>query len=229
MKTLLALLLTALPFFAAGCSDPEPEYRLIYPIQASKQQIHRLEGVRFLSTTDAPELSIIVLSNPVKDATYVDIAFAVTNTTAAPLRVAPEMLGLRTRGGALTVNDRSGYEARIRQGERFRRPEGFDKLMPKMQAFGCAAPNTKDTADKASLTPSQKQVWKHYRNYLAAGALEARDYFTGFELNPGETRSAFVRADLPYVDAKAERETMLFSLCPERAPCRKVRLVIQPL
>jgi hypothetical protein len=229
MRPLLALLLAALPFFSAGCSEAEPEYRLIYPIQASKQQLHRLDGVRFLSTTDAPELSLIVLSNPVEDAAFVDIAFAVTNTTPELLTVTPKMLNCRTKSGSMTIADRSGYEQRIANGEHYRRPEGFDKLMPKMQAFGCAAPNTRDTADKASLKPSQKQAWKHYRNYLATGAPDAGDYFTGFELNPGETRSAFVRIDLPRVDAEAERETMLFSLCPADLPCRKVRLVIQPL
>ena len=229
MRPLLTLLLATLPLFTAGCGDPEPQYRLVYPIQASKQQIHRLDGVRFLSTTDAPELSLIVLSNPVEDAAYVDIAFALSNTTEKPLTVTAQMLGCRTRSGAAAVADRSSYEQRIGRGERYRRPEGFEKLMPKMQAFGCAAPKTKDTADKSTLTPSQKQVWKEYRIYQERGAPESSHYFSGFELEPGATQSAFVRVDLPHVDATAERETLLFSLCPPNLPCRKVRLVIQPL
>lgn len=229
MKRLLAPLLATLALVTAGCGDTEPEYRLIYPIQASKQQIHRLDGVRFLSTTDSPELALIVLSNPVADATYVDIAFALTNTAEKPLQVDAKMLGCRTRGGALAIADRAGYEARLQKGERFRRPEGFEKLMPKMQAFGCAAPKTKDTADATALSPAQKQVWKHYRTYRETGTLESGAYFTGFTIAPGETRSAFVRVDLPRVDAKAERETMLFSLCPTDSLCKKIRLVIQPL
>ena len=223
------LLMTALLF--GGCKEDTnaTAYHLVYPIQASKQKILRMEGTRFLTTTDTPELSAIVLNNPVAERGFADIAFSITNASEHPLKLAPGMLEVRTKQGVLPLTAKSAYEAYVAKGGRYRLPEGYEALMPKMQAFGCAAPKSEDNIDPATLLPSQKQIWKHYRRYRDAGVLDASEYFEGFTVAPGATRSAFFRVTLPAVDLDAERETMLVSLCPEEHSCKKIRLVIQPL
>jgi len=223
-----ALLPTALCLLLLGGCKEQPRYELVYPVQASKQQIHRLEGVRFVSTTDTPEISLIVLNNPVAPGSFVDIAFALTNTAQTPLTLSA-LPQARTGKGELKVLDRSAYAARTDAGERYVRPEGFEKLMPAMQKFGCAAQKSEDTLTPFGLSASQKQLWRHYRQYQQNTYGKSDDYFDGFTLDAGETKSAFVRVELPQTSHGGERETMLFTLCPEHYACKKMRLVIQPL
>ena len=223
------LLLTAL--LIGGCKEESANsaYNLVYPIQASKQKILRMDGTRFLTTTDTPELSAIVLNNPVAERGFADIAFAITNMTETPIKVTRQMLELRTKQGVLPLETKSAYEAYIADGRRFITPEGYEALMPKMQAFGCAAPKSEDDIAPDALSASQKQVWKQYKRYRGSGVLDTSEYFESFTLAPGTTRSAFFRVNIPAVDRGSERETMLFSLCPEGHACKKLRLVIQPL
>lgn len=225
-KTVLVAAATC-TIFIAGCKE-QPAYELVYPVQASKQQIHRIDGVRFISTTDTPELSLIILNNPVPSGAFADIAFSITNSGGTSLKLTRMPQG-RIKSGPLPVLGKESYEKRISLGERYLRPEGYEKLMPAMQKFGCAAQKSENTTSPFDLTASQKQVWKHYKRYQTDGTLDSGDYFEGFTLAPGETKSAFVRIDLPKLETGSERETMLFTLCPEEHSCKKVRLVIQPL
>ncbi len=208
-----------------SCADT-PSYRLLYPVQASKQEIVRLEGTRLLTTDTAPKTALIVLNNPVS--AYVDIAFAIENTTAAPLLL-ERLPAARLKSGPLNVLEKAAYDARFKSGERYVRPDGYERLVPQMQAFGCAAPDHGDTLQEAHLDSAPKAVWNRYRRYREAGSSDAAAYFTPMRLEPGETRGAIIRIDLPETALSKQRETMLLTLCPTGRSCEKVRLVLQPL
>ena len=219
LPALLALALLS------GCADT-PSYRLLYPVQASKQELLRLEGTRLLLTDTAPQTALIVLNNPVS--TYADIAFALENTTAAPLLL-EQLPAARLKSGPLNVLEKPAYDTRLKSGERYVRPDGYERLVPQMQAFGCAAPKSADNVHPGNLASASEAVWNLYRRYREESGSAAAAYFVPIHLEPGETHGAVIRIDLPETALSKDRETMLLTLCPTGRSCEKIRLILQPL
>jgi len=78
-----------------ACSNKPKTYHLLYPIEASKQEVLRLDGYRFLSSSLVSPASVVVLSNPVQNGGYIDFTFALSNTSKKTMLVPSLMKNLR--------------------------------------------------------------------------------------------------------------------------------------
>jgi len=194
-----------LAFILSAC-DEVKTYNLLYPIEASKQDVLRLQGYRFLSSSLDSPASILVLSNPVKNGEFADFAFAMTNRSDKALHLSNTdfILKMSKHGKLLFVSSEEYAQA-----QNYKKPEGFDKLSPKMQAFGCAATSHKDNIEPSSFNPSQRWVWERHLEYPFK---KQEIYIKNLDISPGETKGGIFRIKLPEMSENFEQSTILIHL-----------------
>lgn len=221
-RLLHACIIVIFSIMLSGC-DESKSYNLLYPIEASKQEVLRIQGYRFLSSTLDSPASILVLSNPVENGGFADFAFSMTNNSAQTLHLSQKNLLIKmSRHGELELISSQDYAS----AEIYEKPEGFDTLSPKMQAFGCAAANTKDNIDAADFNPSQSWVWdKHVRYPFKKEEL----YLKTLKIPSGETRGAIFRVHLPVLSKSFEQSTILVHLKVNRQEGYKFKFILQSL
>lgn len=202
MKFLSFIILT---FMLTACDEPRAYY-LLYPIEASKQDVLRLQGYRFLSSNLDSPASIIVLSNPVENGGFADFAFAITNNSDKTIHLSEEdfTIKMREKGELELLSSRAYDQAKV-----YKKPEGFDRLAPKMQAFGCAAANTEDNIHTAAFNASQSWVWDKHLRYPFK---EPELYLKGLEIPAAQTRGAVFRIAFPELAESFEQSTILVQL-----------------
>lgn len=206
----------------AGCSSPK-QYHLLYPIQASKQEVLRLDGFRFLSSESKSPIALMILSNPIEDASFVDVIFAYQNNGKQTINITPKDISIKMRGvGELSLLSKEEYQ----KGEGFKKPEGFDNLTPKMKAYGCAAPSSKDNTSVATLSLSQKWVWDEHMSYPFK---DDTLYLENLRIKPGEMKGALIRFKLPKTDENFEQSTLLIKFTLEDKIRNHFKFILQSL
>lgn len=220
MKFLPFIILLA---FSLNAYFEEKEYHLLYPIAASKQEVLRIHGYRFLSSNLDSTASILVLSNPVENGGFADFALALTNNRNKSIHLSQKDFIIKMRGiGELQLVSLKGYE----QAGNYIKPEGFDRLSPKMQAFGCSDTKTKDNIEESSFNTSQAWVWdKHSRYPFKDTAL----YLNTLDIPAGETKGAIFRIKIPQMDEAFEQSTILVHLKIPQQDGYKFKFILQSL
>ena len=221
-RTLSTLLLVILSIVLGGCNEPKPYY-LLYPIEASKQDLLRIQGYRFLSSSLHSPASILVLSNPVQNGGFADFAFAITNNSEKMMQVREKDLIIKmSKYGELEMLSNEKYTS----AQIYTKPEGFDRLSPKMQAFGCAATNTKDNIETAAFNTSQSWVWdKHLRYPFKKEEL----YLKRLDIPVGETKGAIFRVRFPALPKDFQQSTILLHLKMSGDEGYKFKFILQSL
>ena len=122
-----------MPLVFMGC-EHKVNYHLLYPVQASKQNIIRLEGFRFLSSELKSPASMFILSNPVADDGFVDFALALTNKSGKLMTLSPKNILVRlSKHGKLQVLNATEYAL----SKAYVKPKNISSLAPKMKEYGC--------------------------------------------------------------------------------------------
>lgn len=215
------LLLIALAFSITACNETK-SYNFLYPIEASNQDVLRIEGYRFLSSTLPSAASILVLSNPIKNAGFIDFAFAMTNNQKDSIHLSKKdfLIKISKLGTLKLLSNKEYTQAQI-----YIRPKGFDTLSPKMQAFGCSSTNTKDNRTKAQLNPPQVWVWDKHLKY----PFKDQDlYLNDLEILAGETKGTIFRINLPKLPEDFEQATLLIRLDTQESEYR-FKFILQSL
>lgn len=221
-KITTTLAFIVLSIVLSACDDTE-NYHLLYPIEASKQEVLRIQGYRFLSSTLDSPASILVLSNPVKNGGFADFALSLTNNSDKTLHLRTEDLVIKmSKYGELKILSSEGYAS----APVYKKPDGFDRLSPKMQAFGCAASNTKDNITSATFTASQLWVWKKHLLYPFK---DQELYFNSLDVPPGETSGALFRVNFPVLAKDFEQATVLLHLKVNEKKGYKFKFILQSL
>jgi len=195
------LLLPFLIFLLTACNEP-PTYHLLYPIEASKQKVSRLDGYRFLSSTLPSPASIIVLSNPVENGGFLDFAFALTNNSDKNIHLSSkDFIFKLSKIGNLTLLAPIEYK----NSPAYKEPDGYDTLTPKMQAYGCVGSNTKDNVSPSAFNASESWVWQRHLQYpFKRGEL----YLQDLEIQPKETKGVIWRLKIPHLADDFEEGTV---------------------
>lgn len=211
-----------LSFIITACAENKT-YQLLYPIEASKQNILRLEGYRFLSSTLRIPSSILVLSNPIENGGFAEFAFALTNksTELIHLRPADFLVKLRDHGKLEVITAQTYAQA-----EAYTKPKGFEKLSPKMKAYGCAAANTEDNINVSSFDATQDWVWSKHQHY----PFKQNDlYLKDIEIAAGETKGIIFRIKLPLMLKDFKQSTILVQIKGEGYETYKFKFILQSL
>ncbi len=208
-------------FLFGACSEPR-SYHLLYPIEASKQELSRIQGYRFLSSTLDSPVSILVLSNPVENGGFAELAFALSNNHEHTVHISEKDFTIKmSKHGDLELISPLNYA----QSKSYQKPEGFDRLSPKMQAFGCSATKTEDNIDISSLNASQAWVWDRHLQYPFK---RPELYLKDLEVLAGETAGAVLRIALPEMAEDFEQSTLLVKLTIEEDVYR-FKFILQSL
>lgn len=219
IKLFLSILL--LIFFNA-CNTPK-QYHLLYPIQASKQKVLRFDGFRFLSSESKSPISLMILSNPVEDASFVDVVFAYQNNSTQNIIIDTNDITIKMSGiGALTLLSKEDYK----KDALFKKAEGFNSLIPKMKAYGCAAANSKNNTTLATLTLTQKWVWD---KHLAYPFKDETLYLDHLLVKPGEMKGALIRFKLPKTGANFKQSTLLIQFALKDDIRNHFKFILQSL
>ncbi len=221
-KIIRTLILIVLSIVLGACDETE-NYHLLYPIEASKQEVLRIQGYRFLSSTLDSPASILVLSNPVKNGGFADFAFSITNNSDKSLHLSTEDLVVKmSKYGELeTISSEEYASAPV-----YKKPDGFDRLSPKMQAFGCAASNTKDNITPATFSASQLWVWKKHLLYPFK---DQKLYLKSLDIPSGKTSGAIFRVRFPALAKDFEQATLLLHLKVDGKKGYKFKFILQSL
>lgn len=221
-KSLTALTLIVLSIILGACDETE-NHHLLYPIEASKQEVLRIQGYRFLSSTLDSPASILVLSNPVKNGGFADFAFSITNNSDKTLHLSTEDLVIKmSQHGELEMISSEEYAS----APVYKKPDGFDRLSPKMQAFGCAAPNTKDNITPTTFNASQLWVWKKHLLYPFK---DQKLYLKRLTIPSRETSGAIFRVRFPALTKDFEQATVLLDLKVNGKEGYKFKFILQSL
>lgn len=206
-----------------GACDASENYHLLYPIEASKQEVLRIQGYRFLySTLDSPA-AILVLSNPVKNGGFADFALAIANNSDKTLYLSTKDLVIKmSKYGELGMLSSEAYAS----APVYKKPDGFDRLSPKMQAFGCAASNTKDNVTPATFTAAQLWVWKKHLLYPFK---DQKLYLKSLAIPSGETAGTVFRVRFPELTGDFEQATLLLHLKVNGKEGYKFKFILQSL
>lgn len=219
LKTITLIVLS----IVLGACDETKNYHLLYPIEASKQEVLRIQGYRFLSSTLHSPASVLVLSNPVENGGFSDFAFSITNNSDQTLHLSTEDLVVKMSkyGDLETISSEEYVSAPV-----YEKPDGFDRLSPKMQAFGCAASNTKDNITPATFSASQLWVWKKHLLYPFK---DQKLYLKDLTIASGETSGAIFRVRFPALAKDFEQATVLLHLKVNGEKGYKFKFILQSL
>lgn len=210
-----------LVFILSACNESK-SYHLLYPIEASKQELSRIQGYRFLSSTLDSPASILVLSNPIENGSFVDFAFALSNNHKNSVHISEKDFSIKiSKHGDLELVSLPNYA----QSKPYKKPEGFDTLTPKMQAFGCSTTNMTDNIEISSFNASQSWVWDKHLQYPF---VRPELYLKKLEILAGETKGAIFRIALPEMPKDFEQATLLVKLKIEEDAYR-FKFILQSL
>ena len=217
-----ALVLLVLALVLSACNETKG-YHLLYPIEASKQEVLRIQGYRFLSSTRESPASILVLSNPVENGGFADFAFSMTNNSDKTLHLDMQDLVVKmSKHSDLEILSSQQYAS----AQIYKKPEGFDRLSPKMQAFGCAAANTKDNITPTTFNATQLWVWKKHLLYPFK---DQKLYLKSLTIPSGETAGAIFRVRFPALAKDFEQATVLLHLKVSGQEGYKFKFILQLL
>ncbi len=221
-KIFTTLIFVLLSVLLSACNETK-RYQLLYPIEASKQEVLRIQGYRFLYSTLASPASILVLSNPVENGGFADFALAITNNSDKTLQLSREDLVIKmSKHGELKTISLGEYTS----AEIYTKPDGFERLSPKMQAFGCAAANTKDNVTPATFNATQSWVWKKHLLYPFK---KEELYLETLEIPSGETKGTLFRVHFPELRKDFEQATVLVHLKVKDQEGYKFKFILQSL
>jgi hypothetical protein len=221
-RTLTTLIFALLSVVLSACNETK-HYHLLYPIEASKQEVLRIQGYRFLSSTLASPASILVLSNPVENGGFADFALAITNNSDTPLSLSEKDLVIKmSRQGTLKMLSPQEYSS----SKVYARPDGFERLSPQMQAFGCAAANTEDNIRPAAFNASQSWVWEQHLRYPFK---KEELYLETLEIPSGATKGVLFRVSFPELAEDFEQATVLVHLNVTHQEEYKFKFILQSL
>jgi hypothetical protein len=208
---------------ALSACNESTGYHLLYPIEASKQEVLRIQGYRFLSSTLESPASILVLSNPVENGGFADFALAITNNNNKTMQVSEKDLVVKmSKHGELEVISNEKYAS----AQIYTKPEGFDRLSPKMQAFGCAAANTEDNVTPTTFNAAQLWVWKKHLRYPFK---DQNIYLKSLTIPSKETAGAIFRVRFPALAKDFEQATVLLHLKVSGQEGYKFKFILQSL
>ncbi len=215
-------ILVVLSIVLGACNEAK-SHHLLYPIEASKQEVLRIQGYRFLSSTLHSPASILVLSNPVENGGFADFAVSITNNSNTRLQLSGKDLVIKmSKYGELEMLSNEDYVS----APVYKKPDGFEKLSPKMQAFGCAASNTKDNITPAYFNASQSWVWDKHLLY----PFKKEDlYLKNLDISSGKTAGAIFRVRFPELAKDFEQATVLVHLKVKNHEGYKFKFILQSL
>ena len=110
--------------------------------------------------------------------------------------------------------------------EIYEKPEGFERLSPKMQAFGCAAANTSDNITPAAFNASQTWVWEKHLLYPFK---KEELYLTSLDIPAGETGGTLFRVRFPLLSKDFEQATVLVHLKVNGQEGYRFKFILQSL
>jgi len=198
----MRFLLSLISIFILSACSKAPNYHLLYPIEASHQKVSRLQGYRFLSTELSSPASIIILSNPVENGGFVDLAFALSNHSSKPIHLdAKDFVFKLSKIGNVQLFTKEEYL----HASEYTKPKAFKDLTPKMQAYGCVGSNTKDNISTDEFTPTQAWVWQRHLQYPFK---RSELYFESLDLKPQETKGVIWRLKIPKLEEGFEQGTL---------------------
>ena len=198
-------------------------YHLLYPIEASKQEVLRIQGYRFLSSTLDSPASILVLSNPIENGGFADFAFSMTNNSDRTVHLSEKDFVIKmSEYGELAMLASEEYTS----AQIYIKPDGFERLSPKMQAFGCAAANTKDNINTSSFNASQSWVWDKHLLYPFK---KEKLYLKTLDIPAGETKGAIFRVHFPLLAKDFEQATVLVHLKVKNIEEYRFKFILQSL
>lgn len=211
-----------LAFILSAC-DETTSYHLLYPIEASKQEVLRIKGYRFLSSNLNSPASILVLSNPIENGGFADFALAITNNGDQTIHLSKKDFIIKMRAvGELDLLSSKTYA----QDREYIRPEGFDTLAPKMQAYGCATSNTKDNIQEEAFNTSQAWVWDKHKKYPFK---DTELYLRSLDIPSKQTKGTIFRIALPKLDKDFKQSTILVDVSIEGKSEYKFKFILQSL
>jgi hypothetical protein len=108
----------------------------------------------------------------------------------------------------------------------YEKPDGFERLSSKMQAFGCAASNTNDNITPDAFNASQSWVWEKRPSYPAK---EQKLYFKHLHIPSGETAGTVFRVRFPELSENFEQATVLLHLKVNGKEGYKFKFILQSL
>ncbi len=209
--------------FSLNAYFEEKEYHLLYPIAASKQEVLHIHGYWFLSSNLYSTASILVLSKPVENGGFADFALAITNNGDHTIHLSKKDFIIKMRAvGELEILSSKTYA----QGREYIRPEGFDTLAPKMQAYGCAASNTKDNIQEEAFNTSQAWVWDKHKKYPFK---DTELYLKSLDIPSKQTKGTIFRIALPKLDKDFKQSTILVDVSIEGKSEYKFKFILQSL
>lgn len=182
-----------------GCSstkevlkdEHKPSYELVFPLHASAQDVIRLEGYRFLSSTMDSPASLLMLSNPVRSDGFIDIAFAMTNNSTKTVVLKRKDLLIKiSKKGKVNPLSKEDYA----KGDVYQKPKNLDSLIPKMELLGCSPRDNSSNIEPSALNQAQKWVWDRYKRYPFK---DDSIYFETLHIEKGETKGGILRIKLP--------------------------------
>ena len=221
-KIVRALSFILLTIVFSACNE-STGYHLLYPIEASKQEVLRIQGYRFLSSTLDSPASILVLSNPIENGGFADFAFSMTNNGDKTVHLSENDLVIKmSKSGDLAMLTSEEYAS----AQLYIKPEGFNRLSPKMQAFGCAAANTKDNITPTTFNATQLWVWKKHLLYPFK---DQKLYLKSLTIPSGETAGAIFRVRFPALAKDFEQATVLLHLKVSGQEGYKFKFILQLL
>jgi hypothetical protein len=218
-RTLGFILLT----IAFSACNESTGYHLLYPIEASKQEVLRIQGYRFLSSTLDSPASILVLSNPIENGGFADFALSITNNSNNTLHLSGKDLVIKmSKYGELEMLSNEKYTS----AQTYTKPKGYERLSPKMQAFGCAATNTKDNIKTSSFNASQSWVWDKHLLYPFK---KEKLYLKTLDIPAGETKGTIFRVHFPLLAEDFKQATVLVHLKVKNHEEYRFKFILQSL
>jgi len=216
------LLLISFTLLFTACNDTK-SYHILYPIQASKQEVLRLDGFRFLASDQKSPIAIMILSNPVENGSFVEAIFAYTNHTKNVMHIkASDIVVKMRKKGVLSVLTKKEYEASAV----YKKVEAISDLTPKMKAYGCAPDASENNTAVATMTPEQKLVWQ---KHLAYPFKDEALYLETLVIQPGESKVALIRFNLPQTDTTFKQAIILMKFTLEDKKRHHFKFVLQSL
>ncbi len=211
-----------LSLLLSSCETPK-RYLLLYPIQASKQSVLRLQGQRFLSSELSSPASILILNNPIQNGGFVDIALAISHQDTRPRSLKIKNISAQlSQIGHLKLLSYQEYQ----MAPSYTNPHLSAALMPKMKDYGCASDHQDDNINLQSFSASQAWVWKQHLRYPFK---DDSLYLKTLNFEGNSTQGAIFRVKIPEVSTAFEQTTLFIKLNFEGHEDYKFRFILQAL
>ena len=216
-------ILLTLSLLLSSCETPSERYLLLYPIQASKQSVLRLEGQRFLSSELSSPASILILNNPIQNGGFVDIALAITHHETRSRTLHPKDISVQlSQKGHLKLLNHQEYQ----MASPYTKPNLSAALLPKMKSYGCASNHHADNINQQSFSASQAWVWKRHLRYPFK---DDTLYLKRVKFEANSTQGAIFRVELPKMPTTFEQATLFIKVSFEDHEDYRFKFILQAL